>query len=384
MSTTGMYRVKPVFKLTGEFKHTSSMYNLKPVNMNPCISQLTLNSIPSNSDRSARENEIISRQEKLINDLNAMQEQFKIIRDKIDTQKLNKTDPKFSQSVAESTDILAKFRTLGVQDIVINADPNHPPYALLWLTKLWNLPVDISVHLHSSVSALPEKLSSFTSLTNVTSSESSIKVTFVWKEVGPDAQLVVSPIKNKVILGEVNILRFFETFMPENDNLDVKIKNNEVLDIAHRLNHVSGKEVYVFVSKLSNILGTNHYFTQKSDPSVVDVAVWSVLLRKTKLNALPSNLKKWASSYSENLGKDLNADKEDVKFDIHDPSYTFFKVVSSFLDVPSSNPSATHSFAIPTDNDEAKPFTSSSESFSEPKDSEEERPELQKLLQLQK
>lgn len=71
---------------------------------------------------------------------------------------------------------------MGVQDIVINADPNHPPYALLWLTKLWNLPVDISVHLHSSVSALPEKLSSFTSLINVTSSESSIKVTFVWKE----------------------------------------------------------------------------------------------------------------------------------------------------------------------------------------------------------
>lgn len=91
--------------------------------------------------------------------------------------------------------------------------------------------------------------------------------------------------------------------MSENDNLDVKIKNNEVLDIAHRLNHVSGKEVYVFVSKLSNILGTNHSFTQKSDPSVVDVAVWSVLLRKTKLNALPSNLKKWASSYSENLGE---------------------------------------------------------------------------------
>lgn len=138
---------------------------------------------------------------------------------------------------------------------------------------------------------------------------------FTILSVGPDTQLVVSPIKNKIILGEVNILRFFETFISSNENLNAKIKNNEILDIAHRLNHASGKEVYVFVTKLSNLLGTNDSFTQKSIPSVVDVAVWSVLSRKTKLNALPSNLKKWASSNSKTLGKLLILEFQLFKLD---------------------------------------------------------------------
>lgn len=65
----------------------------------------------------------------------------------------------------------------------------------------------------------------------------------------------------------------------------------------------------------------------------------------------------------------------------------FAKVVSGFSDVPSSNQSATHSFAIPMDNDEEKSSTSSSESSSasssDSEDSEEERSQQQKLLQLQ-
>lgn len=67
-----------------------------------------------------------------------------------------------------------------MQDLVINADPKYPPFGLLWLQKLWNLPLNISIHVHSSVPSLPEHLVVFNRL-KVDDSNNMYCITFVWK-----------------------------------------------------------------------------------------------------------------------------------------------------------------------------------------------------------
>ncbi len=124
--------------------------------------------------------------------------------------------------------------------------------------------------------------------------------------VGPDTQLVLSPIKNKIILGEVNLLRFFDELMFPNDEALSKTKNDEVLDLVHSLNHASGKEVHSFITKLGALLGSNMSFATHQNSKIVDIAVWSGLCRKVKLDALPSNLKNFVSSLSSELGKALS------------------------------------------------------------------------------
>lgn len=68
--------------------------------------------------------------------------------------------------------------------IVINADPNNPPYCLLGLTKIWkDLPVHVSVHVHSSIVTLPEQVKTFEMLQKLNSqSKSRVNVTLVWKD----------------------------------------------------------------------------------------------------------------------------------------------------------------------------------------------------------
>lgn len=113
--------------------------------------------------------------------------------------------------------------------------------------------------------------------------------------------MIASPIKNKIIRGEVNILKFFDMILSE-DNLVERTKKNEILDITHRLNHALNEEIYPLINKLSKFLGNNQWFNQYSHPTIIDAAVWSVLLRITKLNSLPSNLVKWNQLCSSFIG----------------------------------------------------------------------------------
>ncbi|XKL68077.1 hypothetical protein PGB90_003568 [Kerria lacca] len=204
-----MYKLKPVFNISNEFKHTSSMYKLKKLNPN-LFSNVNYPEQKEQIDIELLSNEsILQRQERLLSELLKLQTQLSSFRFELNKQK--------EKIFTSQNDVIDLFRKVEMQDLVINADPKYPPFGLLWLQKLWNLPLNISIHVHSSVPSLPEHLVVFNRL-KVDDSNNMYCITFVWKTVGPDLQMIASPIKNKIIRGEVNILKFFDMILSE-DNL---------------------------------------------------------------------------------------------------------------------------------------------------------------------
>lgn len=65
---------------------------------------------------------------------------------------------------------------------MIFVDPQYPCYSLLWLPKLWNLPINISIHVHSSVDSLPEFLNIFKLLETKIPNPTYVDMTFIWKQ----------------------------------------------------------------------------------------------------------------------------------------------------------------------------------------------------------
>lgn len=120
--------------------------------------------------------------------------------------------------------------------------------------------------------------------------------------MGLDTQLLVSPMKGKTILGEVNLLRFFDYILNDGRNID-RISVDEVLDIAHRLIHLNIGDTSSVFARLQKLLTNDKWFLQCPNPTIADAAVWSALKKlKTKNNVLPPNLEKWMSRCSELLG----------------------------------------------------------------------------------
>lgn len=81
-----------------------------------------------------------------------------------------------------TNDVISHFQDSVVQDIVINVNPNNPPYSLLGLSKLWtDLPISVTIHTHSSIVTLPKELSKFQVLEKIPRTPKFINVTLVWK-----------------------------------------------------------------------------------------------------------------------------------------------------------------------------------------------------------
>lgn len=120
--------------------------------------------------------------------------------------------------------------------------------------------------------------------------------------MGPDTQLIVSPLKIKTIRGEVNILRFFD-YILHSDEVIRSTRKNEVLDLAHRLSYSSSRDENVIFARLQKHLGNDEWFLQSLTPTITDAGVWSVLIKlKKQSSALPPTLGRWMSSCTEFLG----------------------------------------------------------------------------------
>lgn len=120
--------------------------------------------------------------------------------------------------------------------------------------------------------------------------------------MGLDTQLIVSPMKGKTILGEVNLLRFFDYILNNDRSID-RTSVDEVLDIAHRLIHSTIGDMSSVFARLQKLLTNDKWFLQCQNPTIADAAMWSALKKlKTKNNVLPPTLGKWMSRCSELLG----------------------------------------------------------------------------------
>lgn len=187
-----------------------------------------------------------------------------------------------------------------MKDVVIQADPEFPPYsvqflfaALSQMTSVWS-----SVHIHSSLTEIPYHLNDFFELqegeTEKNRSNCKLGITIIWKALTKDPILVTHPAKQ--ISGEVNIIRYFSRILEEHSNVSSVLTHSmkydslssiqasqvdEKLDKIHQITHSeSSKDRKILLNKLLN--NSNDAISEVS--SIPDIALLSVCKQEKNKN----------------------------------------------------------------------------------------------------
>ena len=102
--------------------------------------------------------------------------------------------------------------------MVVRCSPSHPAFSLpslLHLLARAGVTVHTSTHSHSSLTAsLPPALLSFLPSSQVSRSQAQVRLTLVWSQVGRECEVMVSPLTQTTIRGEVNLLRYLARLLP--------------------------------------------------------------------------------------------------------------------------------------------------------------------------
>ena len=104
------------------------------------------------------------------------------------------------------------------EDIVVRCSPTNPVFSLQSVVRLLQqagLSVHTSLHCHSSLSApAGPALLSFLPGGDVSRSQAQVRLTIIWSEVGRECEVMVSPLTQTVLKGEVNVLRYLARLFP--------------------------------------------------------------------------------------------------------------------------------------------------------------------------
>ena len=129
--------------------------------------------------------------------------------------------------------------------------------------------------------------------------------------VGPDTELVVSPMKHTAIKGEVNVLRYLSRLGPPAFNYELNsdpatsARLDGLLDTCYTLARCrTVKEKQLAINELGGYLGKGRFMAGGNGLSIADVAVWSVLrqIDVQLLHNMSSNMKQWLQHCSQLLG----------------------------------------------------------------------------------
>jgi hypothetical protein len=129
--------------------------------------------------------------------------------------------------------------------------------------------------------------------------------------VGPDAELVISPMKHTTIKGEVNILRYLSRLGPPAYNYELNsdpatsARLDGLLDTCYSLVRCrTVKERQLAVRALGGYLGKAQFMAGGNRISIADIAVWSVLRQtETQLQRdMSSDMKRWLEHCPQLLG----------------------------------------------------------------------------------
>jgi len=318
--------MRPVIKLTEELELPKCMYRMKN------IQQAYLNSrvehLLSNETKTSSISEQVKKLLKcplpemtaLENRQEAILAQLAGLKNQIHALKAQLKQPS-TPSVTEGTDVSVS-RTCSIlqngviHDIVINTSPQYPPYSLAALQRLWGdgLKLGVHCHTHSSILQLPKNLDSFLSVVSSDSTQERsplLNITLVWKDVGPDTELVVSPMKHTAIKGEVNVLRYLSRLGPPAFNYELNsdpatsARLDGVLDTCYTLARCrTVKEQQMAINDLGVYLGKARFMAGGNVISIADVAVWSVLrqIDAQLQRDMSSDMKQWLQHCSQVLG----------------------------------------------------------------------------------
>ena len=129
--------------------------------------------------------------------------------------------------------------------------------------------------------------------------------------VGPDTELLVSPMKHIAIKGEVNVLRYLSRLGPPAFNYELNVdpatsaRLDGVLDACYTLARCRTiKEQQLVIRDLGGYLGKAQFMAGGNGISIADVAVWSVLrqIDAQLQRDMSSNMKQWLHHCSQLLG----------------------------------------------------------------------------------
>ena len=284
--STGMYTLNPVYSLSPWIDLPTCMYSLPGIQ----VSKLTDSVSKGWADVSPQVlQSLAARQEEILVKLNHLRAQV---------LKYTKSD----EINAQVTSIVQQKVSV---DVVVRCSPSHPPFALLGLISQLTTTMNVftSMHCHSSVSKLPAHLSSFLPPPQVERGQANLKITLIWKEVGRDCELMVSPISQSLIQGEVNLIRFFARIFPTIFSYETSTSTaiiDSLLDNVTSLLWSSPKNRQPRLRPLADRLCKTSYLSGDT-LGIADLALFSTIKQLRLDKDLPPELRKWFTSTLSHL-----------------------------------------------------------------------------------
>lgn len=292
-----MYDLKPILKPV-HVDLPTCMYPVKPIiNRNDTVA--------AESTEDLHHIEVLAaKQEKVLKQLAELREQLVSMR--ADLKLCSKPAQSNTQSTSSNPTAQSKPQTKKIepinqsflQDFVVNASPEHIPYGLLALKKLWvdRLNLQVECFTHSTIPQLSDEALGFqkaiTSFEPKLENLPRIKITLIWKNVGTYTEMITSPTAYVPICGEVNILRFLSRCGPSEFNYernDDVVEVDSILDACYLLiNKQNLKDKKQVLKILNSKLGKTPSFGG-DEISLCDIAATSAIKQLQK-----------------SLGKDIN------------------------------------------------------------------------------
>jgi len=181
-------------------------------------------------------------------------------------------------------------------DLVVHCNPSHPPYSLPALVALLQdsgLTVHTSCHAHSSVPSLAAGLLSFLPATQAARATAQVRLTVIWRAVGRDCELLVSPLTQSVIRGEANVLRYFARLFPSVIPYEQQATSQDLLlDSISSLAWAPAKARQPLVRQAALALDKTPYLAGPR-PGASDLALYSTVQQLGLQEDLQPEVKKW-------------------------------------------------------------------------------------------
>ncbi|XP_076233094.1 putative aminoacyl tRNA synthase complex-interacting multifunctional protein 2 isoform X2 [Calliopsis andreniformis] len=282
-----MYSLKPIVSLPRALHHTKTMYEMRNIHgerstdddHTDAVSKI----VPDITEQSPlpEYKTLEIRQEKILAQLAELKKHVSTLCDFL--KQTNQTAVVDTCSMSQEP--------INV-NLIINANPEKPPYSILALQRLWqDTDIKVQTFVHSSVSKEgPTVHHSTTSSPN----SNVVNLTLIWKNV-EDLQLV-SGLHSYHITGETNFLRYISRILSlhnyESFTCIEKVNAiDTILDLCHSLHYQESlQKKQEILSLIADKVNTN--WSGKENLDIADIAAWCTI-KQVFPKKYPPKLKKW-------------------------------------------------------------------------------------------
>lgn len=290
-----MYKVEPFYESSCKVDLPDVMYKVKSFyESSPSVTTMDTSNLDPVSALELRQDRILSKLAELRQTLDKLTSQYQV------TQPSSSTNTQAAAVPSVKTSSSAKIKSplgSGIHDIVINANPSSPPLSLFVLFEMLKQKYKVlaTSYIHSTVKADKKLCDIIKNGCQVTRGDHDIALSVVWKNVERRPELIVSPGKQSVIIGEVNIARYINRLLsPTFDTADIVMAtySDEWLDVAD-ISMINGnsKQRTSAVKNLNNRFKKNDWIVGDQF-TWVDAVMWSAV-SQSQLASVPEHVQKW-------------------------------------------------------------------------------------------